>query len=60
MQLNECMSHPPPFPSEAVRLALQAVIQWAMWEPPGEAVRGELEVEFVPTERTDTAEAPRE
>ena len=36
----------PAFPEEELRLFLRALINWAMYEPPGEAVSGELTVEF--------------
>ena len=42
----------PPFPLEELRTFLRALITWAMWEPPGEAVSGEMQIgEF--TDRDD-------
>lgn len=38
------MAETPPFPTEKVRVALQAVLEWILWKPPGEAVSGTFEL----------------
>lgn len=48
----------PEFPLEMVRLTLQAIFEWAMWKPPGEAVGGELDIEFGPDPSDPSKDEP--